>query len=115
MRLIACVNLQRVDEPVANGLDAVLKGFSVASLPVGTVLSGNSLVTWESNVENVLGVVAVIARETFVGETQLAQGQRGLTSGSEAVGVSPDTVVQLVVANNGKDAERLDSLALGVE
>lgn len=107
--------LQRSDELITNGLDAVLEGLGVAGLPVGAILSGNSLVTRESNVENVLGVVAVVAREALVREAQLAKGQRGFASGSEAVGVSPDTVVQLVVAYNGENTERLNALALGVE
>ena len=59
--------------------------------------------------------MAVVAGETLVGEAQLAKGQRGFASGSEAVGVSPDTVVQLVVAYNGKHTERLNALALRVE
>lgn len=107
--------LQSSNELITNGLDAVLEGLGVAGLPVGAILSGNSLVARESNVEDVLGVVAVVARETLVGKAQLAKGQRGFTSGSESVGVSPDTVVQLVIADNSEDTERLDALALRVE
>lgn len=39
-----------------------------------------------------------ISVEAFVGEADLAEGERGLACGREAVGVSPDAVKLVVLA-----------------
>lgn len=42
--------------------------------------------------------MAIVTGKTFVGEAQLAQRQRSLASGGEAVGVAPNTIKLDVIA-----------------
>lgn len=86
-------HLKAADKLVTESLDAVLKVGSLLGLPVGAALAGDGVGTGEGNVQDVLGVVAVVASETLVGEAEVAQGDGSLTSGGESVGVTPDTVV----------------------
>lgn len=78
---------------VPKSLDAVGEVCAVGGLPVGAVLAWDSLVTHETDVQDILGVMSVVTREVFIGEAEVAEGEGGFTCGGAAVGVTPDAVV----------------------
>lgn len=90
---VAGQHLKAGDKLVTKSLDAVLKVRSLLGLPVGTALAGDRVGTGKGNVQDVLGVVAVVASQTLVGEAEVAHGDGSFTSGGETVGVTPDAVV----------------------
>lgn len=84
--------LETGNKSVTQSLDAGLKLGSVLRPPVSTVLSGDSGRAGEANVEDILGIVSVISRETLVGEAEVGKAKRSLTSRGETVCVAPHTV-----------------------
>lgn len=78
---------------VTKSLDAVGEVCAVSGLPASAVLAWDSLVTHETDVQDILGVVSVVTREVLVGEAELAEGDGGFTCGGAAVSVTPDSVV----------------------
>lgn len=85
--------LQSLDKLVTKSLERVRELLLALSLPLGTVLAGDSTTARKGNVHDVLAVVALVAVETLVGEAQLGQGDGSLAGRGAAVGVAPDAVV----------------------
>ena len=85
--------LEASNKLVSKSLDAVGEVCAVGGLPLGAVLAWDSLVTHETDVQDIVGVVSVVTSEVLVGEAELAEGDGGFTCGGAAVGVTPDAVV----------------------
>lgn len=132
------VHLEARDELVAQGLDAILKLGRLLCLPIRTALARHGIASSEANIENILGVVAIVAGKALVGEAELAHGQRRLAGRSESIGVAPDAIKldtksswlanwmaatdgnrhpthQLVIAHDGHDAKWLHPIFLRAE
>lgn len=93
LRAAAAAARKLGDKALTKAADTLLKRPLVASLPVGAVGARLGLVTSKGNVEDVVGAVAVVASDAFVGEADLAEGDGSLASSGAAVGITPDTVV----------------------
>lgn len=66
--------LKTRDKAISKALNAVLKVRGISSAPVGAVCTWNCLLAHETNVQNVLGIVAVITSKAIVGEAEVAHG-----------------------------------------
>lgn len=65
---------------------------NVLGLPVGTIFARNSLVARETNIQDILGTVAIITVETLLREAKLSERNRCLASRRLLVSIAPDTV-----------------------
>lgn len=84
--------LQTSNQLVTDGLDAVLEILGVLGLPVG-LGSRHSILTSETNEENVVSIVSVVTVKVLIREAEIRQRNRGLAGRSTTVGVTPDTIV----------------------
>ena len=100
-------------ETVAQGLDTLLKLGNTVGRPVRSVDSGNRFVAGKGKVQHVGGAVPTITRHAlpvaFGG-----QGDGGLADHGAgtvvAIGITPDTVHQLVATHHGDDAQGTDAV-----
>ena len=108
--------LEAANEDIAKLLEALLKLVRALSVP-GELISGDGIVAGEANVQNVLAVVAAVAVDVVAAKA--ARGERDGRLADErvavvAVSVAPDAVDELVVADDGHDAQGLDAVAARV-
>lgn len=128
--------LKTSNQFITQSLDAGFEICRILCLPVGATLAWHRLVSCKANIQDILGIMTIVATQVLVWKAELAKRQRGFSGRRPSICITPDSVelrrisindperarygecnstYYLVTANHGHDTQRLHAFGLGIE